>query len=334
MARITRRNGLCALFGMAPVVIAASRTGRADVWPSRPITLVVTYAAGGAADTVARIISGDMAAALGQSILIENRPGGGGIVASGQVARSAPDGYTLQIGAVSTHAIAKQLFGDKLGYDPVSSFTPISHIQSQPNLMLVGKGVPATDIGSFVAWARKQQQPILYGTAGIGSSPHLAGALIGEVYGLKMQMVAYRGSAQALLDLAAGQVPVVIDNIVTAAPLAVDGRATAIAVTSPGRSAMMPGVPSFVEAGAAAIDLVSWMGVFGPVGLPAPIAARIAEAVKAALRNPAVRRKLIDTGCDPVGNDPADFADFVRTEVPKWSRLVSLSGADQAVIRP
>ena len=313
--------------GAALAAGAASRPALAQpAWPTRPISLIVTYAPGGSADLLARLIAPVMAQQLGQPIVVENRPGAGGNVGSDYVARAAPDGYVVQIGAASTHAINKELFGARLPFDPQRSFTPLSLLSRQPNLVLVGNAVPARNVAEFVAWG-KTRPAVPYGTAGIGSTNHLTGALIGDVFGLRMELVPYRSGGQALSDLMAGNVPVVIDNIVTAAALAQDGRARAIAVTSAERSSLLPDVPTFAESGAPGFDLVSWQALFGPAGLPAPIVARFNAAARAALTDPTVRQRLTDGGSTPAPSSPGELAAYMATEIPKWARLVRLSGA-------
>jgi tripartite-type tricarboxylate transporter receptor subunit TctC len=298
------------------------------VWPVRPITLIVTYAPGGSADVLARLLAPAMAEALGQSVVVENRAGGGGNVGSEALARAAPDGHTVGIGAVSTHAINKALFGARLPFDPERSFTPISLILTQPNLLLVNNAVPARSVAEFVAWARvRPGDGVLFGTAGVGSSNHLTGALVAEAFGIRMEHVPYRSGGLALADLMAGNVQAVIDNIVTAAPLARDGRARAIAVTSAARSPLLPDVPSFAESGAPGFDLVSWQALYGPAGLPAPIVGRLNAALRHALRDGTVRARLIEGGAEPVGSSPAELAAFMAQEIPKWGRLVRISGA-------
>jgi tripartite-type tricarboxylate transporter receptor subunit TctC len=267
-----------------------------------------------------------MAQQLGQPVVVENRGGAGGNVGSELVARAVPDGYTIQIGAVSTHAINKELFGARLPFDPQRSFTPITLLSRQPNLMLVNNNVPARNVAEFVAWA-KAQPSVSYGTAGVGSSNHLTGALIGDVFAIRMELVPYRSGGQALTDLMAGNVPVVIDNIVTAAALALDGRARAIAVTSTERSSLLPQVPTFAESGAPGFELVSWQALFGPAGLPDVVAARLNAAAHAALADPTVRQRLIDSGSTPAPSSPQELAAYMAEEIPKWGRLVRISGA-------
>jgi tripartite-type tricarboxylate transporter receptor subunit TctC len=321
--RISRRS----LGALATGALAGfSRPVAAQAWPTRPVSLVVTYAPGGSADVLARLIAPIMARELGQTVVVENRAGAGGNVGSEHVARAAPDGYTIQIGAVSTHAINKELFGARLPFDPQRSFTPITLLSRQPNLVLVGNHVPARTVAEFVAWA-KTQPSVTYGTAGVGSSNHLTGALIGDAFGIRMELVPYRSGGQALTDLVAGNVPVVIDNIVTAAALAQDGRARAIAVTSARRSPLLPQVPTFAESGAPGFDLVSWQALFGPAGMPAPIVARINAAARAALADATIRQRLADGGSTPAPSSPEELAAYMAEEIPKWGRLVRISGA-------
>ena len=323
--RITRRGlGLVAA-GAATAGAHGQATAQA-AWPTRPISLVVTYAPGGSADVLARLIAPLMAQRLGQPVVVENRAGAGGNVGSDYVARAAPDGYVIQVGAASTHAINKELFGSRLPFDPQRSFTPITLLSRQPNLVLVGNGVSARSVAEFVAWGRTQPS-VPYGTAGVGSTNHLTGALIGDVFGLTMQLVPYRSGGQALSDLMAGNVPVVIDNIVTAAALALDGRARAIAVTSAERSPLLPQTPTFAESGAPGFDLVSWQALFGPAGLPPAIVARLNAAARAALTDPTIRQRLIEGGSTPAPGSPEDLAALMAEEIPKWGRLVRLSGA-------
>ncbi|MBR0645962.1 Bug family tripartite tricarboxylate transporter substrate binding protein [Plastoroseomonas hellenica] len=295
-------------------------------WPARPISFIVTYAPGGSADLLARALAPGMAEYLGQPVVVENRAGAGGNVGSAILARAAPDGYTIGMGATGSHAINKALFGARLPYDPEASFTPISLIQQQPNLVLLGNAVPARGVVEFVTWA-KTQVGVQFGTSGVGSSPHLTGAMIGDAFGIAMEHVPYRSGGEALTALAAGQVPVVIDNIITAAQFALDGRARALAVSSAARSALLPAVPSFAESGAPGFDLVSWQALFGPAGLPAPIATRLGDALRHALRTPTVDRLLREGGAEPIGGTPEALAAFLAAEIPKWARLVRLSGA-------
>ncbi len=324
MTQLQRRD----LGGMAAAALLGAPMGaRAqDRWPSRPITFIVTYAPGGSADLLARALAPAMSEFLGQPVVVENRPGAGGNVGSAVLARAAPDGHTIGMGATSSHAINKALFGARLPYDPQRSFTPISLIQRQPNLALLGNAVPARSVAEFVAWA-KAGSGVMFGTSGVGSSPHLTGALVAETFGIRMEHVPYRSGGEALTALMAGQVHMVIDNIITAAQLATSGRARALAVSSAHRSALLPEVPTFAESGAPGFDLVSWQALYGPAGLPPEIAARLGDALRHALRTPTVDRLLRDGGSEPIGSSAAELAEFMAAEIPKWGRLVRLSGA-------
>jgi tripartite-type tricarboxylate transporter receptor subunit TctC len=320
-----RRHVLQGFAAGASIGVAGAARAQAR-WPSRPITFIVTYAPGGSADLLARALAPTMAELLGQPVVVENRAGAGGNVGSAVLARAAADGYTIGMGATGSHAINEALFGARLPYDPQTSFTPISLIQRQPNLVLMSNAVPARTVAEFVAWA-KAGPGVQFATSGVGSSPHLTGALVADSFGIRMEHVPYRSGGEALTALAAGQVSVVIDNIITAAQLAKDGRAKALAVSSAHRSGLLPEVPTFAESGAPGFDLVSWQALFGPAALPPDIAAKLGDALRQALRSPMVDRLLRDGGAEPVGGSPEELAAFLAEEIPKWGRLVRLSGA-------
>jgi tripartite-type tricarboxylate transporter receptor subunit TctC len=298
-----------------------------ETWtPNRPIKLIVTYAPGGSADVLARILQAPMSQTLGVPVVVENRGGGAGNIGSETIARAEPDGYTIGIGAVSTHAINPTLFGANLPFRVPQDFTAISQILSQPNLLLVNPGVPAKTPAEFIAWL-KANPGMPFGTAGVGSSPHLTGEMINLRFGVTMTHVPYKSGGQALDDLMGGHVKVVVDNIATAAPLAKNGQARAIAVSTLKRAAILPDTPTFDESGAPGFDLSSWQGLFGPAGLPDPVVQRLHAAVVAALADPAVRAHLIEFGAEPVGSSPAEFLTFINHELKKWGDLVKASGA-------
>ena len=262
-----------------------------DSWtPSKPVKLIVTYAPGGSADVLARLMQEPMSRSLGVPIVIENRPGGGGNVGAAALAHAEPDGHTIGIGAVSTHAINPALFGAKLPFRVPDDFTP-------------------------------------FGTAGVGSSNHLTGELINLRYGIRMTHTPYKSGGQALNDLMGNHVKIVIDNITTAAVLANNNQARAIAVSTRKRAAILPDVPTFDESGAPGFDLSSWQGLFGPRGLPAPILLRLHDALLATLADPTVRTRLHELGSEPVGSTPDEFLAYIRQELPKGGELVKNSGA-------
>ena len=313
----------------AAALAAAFISGHAQSqeWsPSKPIRLIVTYAPGGSADVLARVLQQPLSKGLGVPVVVENRAGAGGNIGSLAIAKADPDGHTVGIGAVSTHAINPALFGDKLQFKVPQDFTMIGQILFQPNVLLVHPSVPARTVPEFVAWL-KANPGQAFGTAGVGSSNHLTGELINLRYGVNMQHTPYKSGGLALNDLMAGHIKIVVDNITTAAQLAKDGKARAIAVSTAKRSSILPQTPTFAESGAPGFDLSSWQGLFGPANLPQPVVRRLhAELVKA-LGDPSVRQKLGDFGAEIVAGTPEEFSAFVRQELPKWGELVKASGA-------
>ena len=311
---------LALLFYAAPVQSQQTWT------PNRPIKLIVTYAPGGSADVLARLMQEPMSQSLGVPIVVENRGGAGGNIGSEAIARADPDGYTIGIGAASTHAINPTLFGTKLPFRVPQDFTAIGQILSQPNVLVVNLDVPVKTPVEFIAWL-KANPGAAFGTAGIGSTPHLTGELVNLRYGVKMTHVPYKSGGQALNDLMGGTIKIVLDNITTAAQLANNGQARAIAVSTLKRAAILPDTPTFDKSGAPGFDLSSWQGLFGPAGLPAPVLQRLNAAMLAAVTDPRVRERLIQFGAEPVGSSPAEFLAFINKELTKWGDLVRVSGA-------
>ena len=298
-----------------------------DNWvPNKPIRLIVTYAPGGSADVLARLMQDPMSKSLGVPIVIENRAGGGGNIGAAAVAHAEPDGYTIGIGAVSTHAINPTLFGAKLPFRVPDDFTPIGQILSQPNVLLVSLDIPVKTPAEFVAWMNANPGTS-FGTAGVGSSNHLTGELVNLRYGIKMTHTPYKSGGQALNDLIGNHVKIVIDNITTAAVVAKNNQARAIAVSTLKRAAILPDTPTFDESGAPGFELSSWQGLFGPRGLPVAVLQRLHAALITALADPTVRTRLHELGSEPVGSTPEQFLAYIEQELPKWGELVRISGA-------
>ena len=301
-----------------------------DVWaPNKPIKLIVTYAPGGSADVLARLMQDPMSKSLGVPIVVENHAGAGGNIGSQAIARAEPDGYTIGIGAASTHAINPTLFGSKLPFRVPQDFTAIGQILSQPNVLLVSLDTPVKTPVEFVAW-QKANSGTAFGTAGVGSTNHLTGELINLRYGIKMAHTPYKSGGQALNDLMGGHIKIVVDNITTAAVLAKNGQARAVAVSTLKRAAILPDTPTFDESGAPGFELSSWQGLFGPPSLPSPVLKRLHEAMMAALANPTVKARLIEFGSEPVGSSPEEFRAYINQELKKWGDLVKVSGASGA----
>ena len=297
------------------------------VWaPSKPIKLIVTYAPGGSADVLARLMQDPMSKSLGVPIVVENHAGAGGNIGSQAIARAEPDGYTIGIGAASTHAINPTLFGSKLPFRVPQDFTAIGQILSQPNVLLVSLDTPVKTPVEFVAW-QKANPGTAFGTAGVGSTNHLTGELINLRYGIKMAHTPYKSGGQALNDLMGGHIKIVVDNITTAAVLAKNGQARAVAVSTSQRAAILPDTPTFDEFGAPGFELSSWQGLFGPPTLPSPVLKRLHDAMLAALSNPTVKARLIEFGSEPVGSSPEEFRAYINQELKKWGDLVKVSGA-------
>lgn len=318
---IRRRCHLVALVGVLAAPLLAA-PGLAQTWnPVKPIRFIVGFAPGGSADILARVLQGPMAQKLGVPVVVENIAGAGGNIAMSALVRAAPDGQTIVMGFTGSHAINPAIFGDKLPFRVPEDFTPVTQLVAQPNVLIINNSVPARSVAEFIAWI-KANPGQHFGSAGIGTSNHLSGELIGLRFGARLVHAPYKGAAQVLTDLMGGHIPMTVDNITTAARLANEGKVRAIAVTTARRSPKLPNVPTFAESGAPDFDLTSWQGLFGPRGLPPEVVARLHEAALFALNDPVVRQNLADFGSEPIGQRPEQFAAFVVQEKKKWGDIV------------
>ncbi len=317
----TMRN---ALAGIVLALIAGVVT--AQPWPSKPIRWVVPFAPGGTTDILARTIGEKLSVALGQPIIVENKPGAGGGVGAEQVAKSAPDGYTIMGGTISTHAINASLYKN-LPYDPVRDFAPITLMVRVPNMLVINPDVPAKDVRELIALLKANPGKYSFASSGNGTSQHLSGELFKTMTGVEMQHVPYRGSPPALADVVGGQVTMTFDNITTAWPLVKGGKLRALAVTTAKRSPIAPDVPTLAEAGLAGYEIASWQGVFAPAGVSPEIIKRFNAEIVRIINAPDVRQKLLDMGAEPAPNNPEEFAAMVKAEVTKWADVVGKSGA-------
>jgi len=298
----------------------------AQAWPSKPIKWVVPFAPGGTTDILARTVGDKLALALGQPVIVENRPGAGGGVGADVVAKAAPDGYTLVGGTISTHAINASLYR-KLPYDPVKDFAAITLIARLPNLLVVNPEIPATSVRELVTLMKANPGKYTFASSGNGTSQHLSGELFKSIAGVEMQHIPYKGSPPALQDVVGGQVSMTFDNITTALPLAKAGKLRPLAVTTARRSDVAPEIPTMAEAGLAGYEIGSWQGVFAPAGTPPAVVNRLNAEIVRILRMPEIRDKLLALGAEPVGNSPEEFSAMVRSEVVKWAEVVKRSGA-------
>lgn len=304
----------------------AAVLAHSQAWPSKPIRYIVPFAPGGTTDILARTVGDKLAIALGQPVVIENKPGAGGGVGAEITAKSTPDGYTIMGGTISTHAINASLY-KSLPYDPVRDFAPIVLIARVPNMLVVHPDVPAKDVAELVALLRANPGKYTFASAGNGTSQHLSGELFKSMAGAEMQHVPYKGSPPALQDVMGGQVSMTFDNITTAWPLAKGGKLRALAVTTAKRSAIAPDVPTLAEAGLPGFEVGSWQGVFAPAGTPPDIVRRLNAEIVKILNTQEVRDKLAALGAEVVGNTPEEFATMVKAEVGKWADVVKKSGA-------
>ena len=305
------------------VPLLAAAQAPAGAWPTRPIRIVVTFPPGGAPDTLARVLA-DKWAALGQPVTVDNKPGAGGNIGADLVAKSPPDGHTLVVGTVGTHAINAALY-EKMPYNHLKDFTPISFLAATPNLLVVNKSVPATTVKELIELAKKQ--PLSFGSSGSGTSIHLSGELFNTLAGVKMQHVPYKGRAQAIPDLLGGRIQMIFDNMPSALPLVKSGELKAIAVTSANRSPAAPQIPTIAESGLPGFEATSWFALYGPAGIPREVLLRIHAETQKALAAPDVKDKLAGLGLEPNPGTPEALATFMQAETTKWAKVVKDSGA-------
>jgi len=311
----------------AAVALAAlAAVAQAQAWPSKPIKWVVPFAPGGTTDILARTVGEKLAVALGQPVIIENKPGAGGGVGAEFTAKSAPDGYTIMGGTISTHAINASLY-KSLPYDPVKDFVAITLIARVPNMLVINPSVPAKDVKELIALLKANPGKYSFASSGNGTSQHLSGELFKSMSGTDMQHIPYKGSPPALQDVVGGQVAMTFDNITTALPLAKAGKLRALAVTTAKRSSVAPEVPTLAESGLPGFEVGSWQGVFAPAGTPPEIVKRLNAEIVKALNMPDVRDKLSGLGAEIVADSPEEFSALVKAEVAKWADVVKKSGA-------
>jgi tripartite-type tricarboxylate transporter receptor subunit TctC len=322
------------------LLACAVQAQTAAVWPTKPVKIVVTFPPGGAPDTLARVLADKWGQSSGQTFTVDNKPGAGGNIGADFVAKSAPDGTTLVVGTVGTHAINAALY-DKMPYNHVKDFTPITFLASTPNLLVVNNSVPAKTVKELIELAKKT--PLSFGSSGSGTSIHLSGELFNTMAGVKMQHIPYKGRAQAVPDLLGGRIAMIFDNMPSALPLVKAGEVRAIAVTSANRSPAAPNIPTIAESGLPGFEATSWFALYAPAGLPRDVQMRInAETarvmalpdVKEKLATlglevalPDVKEKLATLGLEVATGTPEALAAFMQAETGKWGKVVKESGA-------
>ena len=289
-------------------------------WPSRPVTLVVPYAPGGTNDIIARLVAPRLGASVGQSVVVQNKPGAGGNVGAQQVAHAAADGYTLLAGSSAVLAINRWVYGNP-GYDAQADFAPIALAGTAANVLLVNPALPVEDVGELVRFARRHPMRLSYGSMGAGTTGHLSGEMLQLLASIEMQHVPYKGSAPALTDLLGGHIDMMFDNLPTALPLVRSGRLRALAVTTARRSPLLPDVPTLAELGVTGFDIYAWFGFVAPAATPAPVLDRLNAEIVKALTDEAVRPELARQGVHVVAGSRADFSRFIERESQMWRSL-------------
>ncbi len=295
-------------------------------FPSRPIRFIVPNGAGGTTDLVARSVAPKLADMLGQQVVIDNRPGSGGIIGTEIVAKAAPDGHTLLMGTIGNIAISPALYR-KLSYDPVRDFAPVTQLASAAYMLLVQPSLAAKSVKELAALAKAKPGALNFGSAGSGTGSHLAAELFKSVAGIDLVHVPYKGGSPALTDLIAGQLQLVFNGIPSSMPHHRSGRVRALAVTTPERSAVAPELPTMAQAGFAGAEATSWTGILVPSGTPLPVIATLNAAFVKALRFPDVTTRLAADGAIAVGSSAAEFSAYIHSELVKWARVVKASGA-------
>ena len=314
------------IIGIALLSLLTTHVQAKDQWPRQPIRIVVTFSPGGAPDILARVLAEHWQKNLGVPILVENRPGVGGNIGADYVAKSEPDGYTLLIGTVGIHAINGALY-DKLSFDPVKDFTPISFLASTPNVLIVNKQLGISNLNELIALAKAKPDQLTFGSSGIGTSLHMSGELFKEMTGIQIRHIPYKGRAQSLPDLLSGRISMLFDNLSSSLPLIKSGEVQALGVTTLKRSPAAREIPTLAEQGLTGFEATSWFSLMAPANLPPSIQMRLNRLTREALNNPEVKSRLLASGLEPAPGSPENLSQLIAAEANKWGRVVVKSGA-------
>ena len=310
---------------IATIAVLASGTVSAQTYPAKPVRMIVPFPPGGATDLLARVVAQKLAEILGHQVVVDNRPGAGGTIGSRLMLDAQPDGYTILMSSVSTHAIGPHLYA-KPPYDPMTDFTAITEVSVTPTVLMASGTLPVSTLKDFIALAKAKPGQLNYGSSGVGTQFHLSGELLKLLTGINMTHIPYKGTALVYPDLFAGQISMMFDTLSVAIPFIKAGRVKALGVTGNKRTPTLPDVPTIAEAGVPGFSADLWLGVWGPAKLPRDITERLSSEIAKLLKQPDVRERLAGQGMEPVGSTPAQFAEFVRKENAQWSKVVKAAG--------
>ncbi len=320
----SRRALLAASVGLSAALLAGQAL--AQSFPARPITLVVPFAAGGSTDIVARIVGQKMSEILGQNVIIENRAGAGGSIGGAAVAKATPDGYTILMGTISTHAINPAVLKNNQ-IDPVKDYAPISLLVDVPSVLVVTNDFPAKNVKELIEALKANPEKYSYASSGVATPQHLGGELFKTMTGTKMQHIPYRGGGPALQDVVSGKVAMIFDNLPSSAEMIRAGKVRAIGITVLKRSPAFPDMPTLDESGLPGFINYSWNALFAPANTPKDVIAKLNEAANAAIKDPVVKKKLNDLSADTVGSTPEELGEHVKKELAKWGPIAKAAGA-------
>jgi len=319
-----RLSVVCARL-MAAAVACTAIGGWAQSYPAKPIRIIVPFPAGCSADIMARVVGQKMTETWGQQVVIDNRSGAGGNIAAELAAKSVPDGYTLFLCTVGTHAINQTLYG-KLPFDPMKDFSAVAYIAGVPNVVVVHPSIPVSSVKELIAFIKARPGQINFGSPGTGSSVHMSGEMLKVLAGLDMTHIPYKGNPQAVTDLMAGQIELMITNMPSVIPYIQSGRLRALAVTTKSRSPALPDLPTMEEAGLPGYESSAWFGLVSPAAVPRYIVSKLNAEVVRIVELADVKRNLASQGADPVVMTPNEFDAFMKAETAKWAKVVKASG--------
>jgi len=310
---------------MLAALALSAAAAHAEVYPARPIRMIVAYPPGGGTDIVGRMIAQKLGETLGQSVIVENRGGASGNIGTELTARAAPDGYTVLVGNVAPNAINVSLFKN-LPFDPVADFAPVSLVASTPNVLVVNPSTPARTVKEVVALAKARPGTLNFASAGVGSSSHLAGELFRILAGADIVHVPYKGAGPAMIDVLSGRIQLYFATMPAAMPHVKSGKLAPIAVTSAKRSQALPELPTVAESGVPGYEASTWYGVLAPAHTPSAVIARLHAEIVRILAEPELRARLADQGFEPVGNSPEEFGAYIKSEIAKWGKVIRDAG--------